>query len=213
MKTAYTTTNDWQLTTTDIFWGEIAPCDHIVQIYENDEAFLDVLLGFVGGGISAGDCVVLVATAAHLKALRQRLELHGVHVDSLIKTDQYIALDAEETLSKFMVNGWPDEELFMETIPSILKKAQKHGRRVRVFGEMVAILWAKGFNGATVQLENLWNRLCSKEIFCLFCAYPKTGFTQDIHESINNICCTHSKVITGTDKPMTEIMYRDIARA
>jgi hypothetical protein len=26
-----------------IFWGEIAPCDHLVQIYEEEGAFLDAL--------------------------------------------------------------------------------------------------------------------------------------------------------------------------
>jgi len=27
--------SDWQQSKADIFWGEIAPCDHVVQIYEN----------------------------------------------------------------------------------------------------------------------------------------------------------------------------------
>ncbi len=40
--------NDWTVASEQIFWGEIAPCDHVVQIYENDEAFLDMLKGFVG---------------------------------------------------------------------------------------------------------------------------------------------------------------------
>jgi hypothetical protein len=35
----------------EVFWGEIAPCDHLVQIYEQEAAFMDSLEGFVGGGI------------------------------------------------------------------------------------------------------------------------------------------------------------------
>jgi hypothetical protein len=202
--------HDWKRSKAEIFWGEIAPCDHVVQIYENDEVFLDALSGFVGGGINAGDCVIVIATDAHLAALRNKLEGYGVHVDALISEDRYIPLNAEETLARFMLNGWPDESLFIHTVSKLLQRARHKNRKVRAFGEMVAILWAQGHNGATVQLEHLWNEFCEQEAFCLFCAYPKTGFTQDINASINNICKTHSKMIAGSEKQMTEIIYKSI---
>jgi hypothetical protein len=200
---------EWLRTDTKIFWGEIAPCDHVVQIYENDEVFLDILAGFTGSGINAGDCVIVIATKAHLTALEQRLTSFGVHVEALIENDRYIPLDAGTCLSTFMVNDWPDEVLFTKFVSGLLKRAHKFNRQVRAFGEMVALLWAQGHNGATVQLEHLWNKFCEKEAFCLFCAYPKSGFTQDINDSIRHICGTHSKIITGTDKPMTELLYQD----
>jgi len=28
-----------------VFWGEISPCDHIVQIYEDDDSSIDLLNG------------------------------------------------------------------------------------------------------------------------------------------------------------------------
>ena len=200
---------DWQRSNAKIFWGEIAPCDHVVQIYEDDNVFLDMLAGFAGSGINAGDCVVIIATTSHLIALEERLESLGVHVDSLIDNDRYIPLDAEKSLARFMVNDWPDEKRFNEFVTELLKRAHKYNRQVRAFGEMVALLWAQGHNGATVQLEHLWNQFCDKEAFCLFCAYPKSGFTQDINESIRHICGTHSKIISGTEKPMTELLYKN----
>jgi len=203
-----TVDNYWERTETDIFWGEIAPCDHVVQIYENDAIFLDALVGFAGAGINAGDCVIIIATPAHLKALEERLQSYAVHVDVLIAENRYIPLDAEATLAKFMVNDWPDETLFIQTVSALIDKAQKNNRRVRAFGEMVALLWAEGHNGATVQLEQLWSRFCEKATFCLFCAYPKSGFTQDISASIMNICCAHSKVIRGTEESLREVYYQ-----
>ena len=68
----------------------------------------------------------------------------------------------------------------MKTVSSILERGNCRQRRIRAFGEMVAILWAQGNDGATVRLEHLWNKFSQKAQFCLFCAYPKAGFTKDM---------------------------------
>ncbi|HMK03424.1 MAG TPA: MEDS domain-containing protein [Ferruginibacter sp.] len=201
-------TKSWQKSELQVFWGEVAPCDHVVQIYENDKTFLDSLEGFIGSGLLAEDSVIIIATAEHIRNMHTRLKSQGFDIDFLIAQDQYIALDASETLSKFMVNNWPDEKLFFQLITAILKRAQQGNRKVRAFGEMVAILWQQGLNGATVQLENLWNELHKKDQFSLFCAYPKVGFTQDMHSSMETICCAHTKMIDGSPKPSTEIYYK-----
>jgi DcmR-like sensory protein len=200
--------SEWKNSKTDVFWAEIAPCDHVIQIYENDAIFLDALAGFVGGGISAGDCVVVIATQQHLKALETRLLSYGIFVGSLIAEDRYIPLDAEKTLAKFMINGWPDEALFTKTVSGIIETAHKNKRRVRAFGEMVALLWAEGYSGATVHLEHLWNDFCEKAALCLFCAYPKSGFTEDLNTSIMSICGAHSKMIRRSDISLSELEYK-----
>lgn len=58
----------------DVFWAEVAPCDHLVQLYEDDDVFLDSLEGFVSGGIRRGDASVVIATPAHRKGLERRLK-------------------------------------------------------------------------------------------------------------------------------------------
>jgi hypothetical protein len=202
----------WKRTDADVFWSEIAPCDHVVQIYENDGVFLDALAGFVGGGINAGECVIVIATSSHLEALGNRLVSYGIRIDTLIGDDRYIPLDAEETLSKFMVDGWPDEALFMKTVSALIQRGISKNRSIRAFGEMVAILWAKGLNGATVHLEYLWNKFSEQQKLCLFCAYPKTGFTQNMTESIHDICSCHTKMIEGSEKQLTEVIYTNLQR-
>lgn len=179
----------------EVFWGEISPCEHLVQIYEDDDIFLNSLEGFVAGGIVAGDGVVVIITPPHLLALNQRLKQRGINVASALRTNQYLALDAETILSEFMINGWPDEILFNELVKKLLTRAKGNGRRVRAFGEMVALLWAQGNNCATVRLEHLWHRLCNEQSFSLFCAYPRSGFTRDASASIQEICDTHSRVV------------------
>jgi MEDS: MEthanogen/methylotroph, DcmR Sensory domain len=182
--------------TNQIFWGEIAPCDHIVQIYEEDEAFLNSLEAFVVAGLRAKEAVVLIATPQHHAGLERRL--WAQHFDLIAgarSRDQYITFDADDTLSRFMVNDWPDEQLFKDQISSVLDRARSNGTRVRAFGEMVALLWARGLSGATVRLEHLWNHFCQKEGLPLFCAYPKSGFTKDTETSMREICAAHTKSV------------------
>lgn len=199
---------EWISCNPQVFWGEIAPYEHIVQIYESKAVFLDLLEGYVLDGFRSGDCVIIIATDEHLKALNKRLKKNGCNLGALISDHQYIPLDAAATLSTFMRNGWPDETLFMAMIKSIISKAKARSRQVRAFGEMVALLWQQGHNGATVQLEHLWNRFCETESLCLFCAYPKAGFTQSIDDSLHSICCSHSKVVSGTRKSQLEVFYK-----
>jgi hypothetical protein len=199
---------EWQKSNLQAFWAEIAPCEHAVQIYENDKVFLDSLEGFVGSGLIAGDSIIIIATSEHLIALEERLAKQGFDINSLSSMDQYIGVDAKEALSHFMVNNWPQEDFFTEFIAKLLKRAQRNNNKVRAFGEMVSILWQQGLNAATVQLENLWNELHKNVQFTLFCAYPKAGFTQDINTSIDIICSSHTKIIEGSPKPSTEVYYK-----
>ncbi len=196
----------------DVFWGEIAPCDHILQIYEDDRQFINTLEGFVASGLILGESVIVIATAEHLKALNQQLRAKGYDMFSLTLQDQYIPLSADETLAQFMINGWPDENLFYHLLANLLLRARKGHRQVRAFGEMVAVLWSHGHNGATVHLEHLWSRYCESEGFSVFCAYPKTGFTEDPNDSLLKICGCHSKIVAHASEGPGEILTRSNSR-
>jgi len=182
--------------TIDAFWGELSPCDHSVQIYESDHDFLDALEGYVAAGIRQGDAIILIATPAHLSGLERRLSANGFDIAAATARSQYFALDARATLDKFLVNGWPDEKLFNELVTRLLGDARRRYANIRAFGEMVALMWAEGHCGATVQLEHLWSRLCVEQGFSLFCAYPKAGFTMPAVDAIEKVCAAHSAVFT-----------------
>ena len=202
------TVEEWETSNIQVFWGEIAPCDHLVQVYENEKIFLDTLEGFAGTGFLANDSVVIIATSNHLDELNARLRSQGFDLNALTAADQYIPIDAEDLLSILLVDGWIDEGIFNSFISDIVNRAKQRNGKVRAFGEMVAVLWGQGNCGATVQLENLWNQLHGKSPFTLFCAYPKTGFTKSASDSIDIICKQHGKVIDGYARPSTAIYYK-----
>ncbi|MGH7852589.1 MAG: MEDS domain-containing protein [Candidatus Binatia bacterium] len=179
----------------ELFWGGIFPSEHCVQIYDDDNVFMDTLEGFTNDGLVSGDGVIAIATPSHLEALETRLSLSGLDVNAARAQDRYIPLEAEQVLERFMVKQWPDNDLFRSVATELVARARGNGRRVRVFGEMVALLWARGDQAETVQLEHLWQGLCRTESFALFCAYPKAGFARNESDSINEICAAHSKVL------------------
>ena len=178
-----------------VFWGEIAPCEHMAQFYEHDGALLDNLTGFIGGGLKAGENTIVIATAEHLSALEKRLDSSGVNVAIAKLLDRYIPMVAEEALGKFMVDRWPDDDRFESFVTDLILRARVNDRRVRAFGEMVALLWARGDAAATVRLEHLWEQICERQDFSLFCAYPKAGFTEVPVKSLTDIRACHSRII------------------
>jgi hypothetical protein len=174
-------------------WTALSPREHLVQLYARDADLLASLEGYVRSGIEKGEVVVLVVTPARLKALNERLVAGGFDLDGARSHQLYLTFDAGETLQKFMVRDWPEEALFNHFIHRIVARAD--GRRIRAFGEMVALLLARGQTDAMLRLEQLWQRACDKHEFMLFCAYPRNDFA-DMDGSIRSVCAAHSCVIS-----------------
>jgi hypothetical protein len=176
------------------FSGEIAPSEHIAQFYADDAVLLDALIRFADRGLMTGEGVIVIATRAHLRAVEDRLGKFTIGMAMHRLTEAYVTFDAHEALDKFMVKGWPDDRLFLEFVSGLLSRASAGGRRVRAFGEMVALLLAQGNAAATIQLEYLWNRVCTLNRLPLFCGYPKAGFTE-ASATLGGICAAHSRII------------------
>jgi signal transduction histidine kinase len=173
---------------------------HSVQFYEDDSAFIDNLIEFVGSALGAGGACILIATEAHRQELADRLQARGIDIHHAARMNRYISLDAEQTLARFMVANRPDRDLFSSAIEPELQRAQlgnlrKSGALV-AFGEMVAVLWAKGKFEAAIQLEKLWNELVHRHSFILRCAYPMACFANESqHELFRQVCTEHSQVV------------------
>ena len=179
----------------EVFWAEMSPCEHVVQIYGDDRVFLDGLEGFIGNGLRGGESAIVIATVTHLHGLEKRMRQNGVDVDRARAENRYVPRLAEDVLEEFMVKDWPDEALFLKSMESLIRQARGDGsRKVRAFGEMVAILWARGNHAATIHLELLWTKVLQAEKFPLFCAYPRDTFSKNATESIVEICRIHSRV-------------------
>src|ERR1700687_2808081 len=183
-------------------WHDGESNAHVVQFYSDDSFLLDALSKFVGTALGAGDSAIVIATQAHLDGLAQRLRARGLDIAKSARRGRYVALDAAETLSKFMRNGQPDPKLFANTVGHVVARASAAAEgknpRVAAFGEMVSLLWADGNAHAAIRLEQLWNDLARTHSFSLRCAYPMSSFCREEHgDLLLKICAEHSDVIPG----------------
>ena len=203
----------------DVALPPVAQWGHSVQFYGEDSSLLDELSRFIGTALVGGDSAVVIATKAHREGLAQRLQSRGFDTATAVEQGRYVALDAAETMARFMRDGWPDAGLFTNVIGSVLGQTAAVGektRRIAAFGEMVALLWAQGNAEAAVRLEQLWNDLARSYSLSLRCAYPISAFNREDHgDSFLKICGEHSQVIpveSYTALPSEEERFRSVTR-
>lgn len=173
---------------------------HVVQLYTDDGFLIDVLSRFIGGALAAGDAAVVIATESHQRELEKRLTARGLDTAEGSRRGRYITLDAAQTLPRFIENGRVDETRFKTIIGGLLTQARGavDGKECRIaaFGELVALLWAKGNSQEAIRVEQLWNELAKTHSFSLLCAYPVSGFNNEGHiEPFLKICEEHAGVV------------------
>jgi hypothetical protein len=167
---------------------------HAVQFYDHEAFLLEHLGSFVKEGLLQEDTVLVVATATHRAELRAQLISDHVFEEAPGK-GVYVAMDATDTLALFMINDWPDEKLFMNVIGDTISSLA-HGTPVRIYGEMVAVLWSQGQFRAAIRLEQLWNQLGSCKEFSLLCGYPIAAFQDG--SLLDEVSACHSHIIEST---------------
>lgn len=163
--------------------------DHFVQLYQEPEALCNAVAEYIGTGLVRGEGAVIIARpqnrAGFIAALARRgIETAGVRL-----------LDAQETLSRFMVNGMPAWTSFHQVIGGVIADLRLQYPAVRAYGEMVDILWQEGNRGAAIRLEEFWNELGRLQTFSLFCAYQLSHL--DAHDEI---CRVHTHLVPSREQ-------------
>ncbi len=187
----------------DSFLARPAAGDHIVQFYEDEQFLFDAVAHFTGAGLAAGEPVLIVATKPHRMAFAQVLRHNGCRIEDAVASGLLTMLDAHEMLLRFMVGNELDAERFYSVLGAVIQSSRQ-GRsraRVRVFGEMVDLLWRGGNRAAAILLEELWNELARLHSFTLLCAYSMGNFYMPGDgELFDKVCSRHSHVIPGNER-------------
>jgi PAS domain S-box-containing protein len=150
--------------------------ERFVRFYEDDAHLCEAAAEFIASGLRSGEPVLVITTEPHRRAFERRLEAE--HLEAARAPGRLTFLDARETVAKVLRNGEPDPELFRQHVAELVGKlrALADASRIRVYGEMMDVLWAEGRRSAALQLEELWNDLQRREPAGVRCAYAMASF-------------------------------------
>jgi hypothetical protein len=185
----------------DADWSTIG-VDHAVQFYDEDESLIHQLGNYVGAALVRGEASVVIATRPHREGLVATLLRRGFDVGIARRQGRFVALDAAELLAQVsQPDGGLAEERFQELALGLVRKAAASAdggrRRVTVFGEMVALLWARDPRLA-IRVEERWNHIQEQSPCPTCCAYPMSLFEPSLHAAeFVRLCAQHSHVFSA----------------
>ena len=170
---------------------------HAVRFYDSDNSLAQIVAQFLSDGIAAGNPGIVVATPAHRGAILKELIAKSLDVVQLQRSNDLTLLDAQETLSLFMTNGKPNAEAFKNSMCDVIKRVcgGRPDCTVRIYGEMVDVLWQNAQQDAAIDLEMLWNQLANTQAFSLLCGYSMGHFYKDAN--FQDICRHHTHVVAA----------------
>jgi anti-sigma regulatory factor (Ser/Thr protein kinase) len=169
---------------------------HVVGVYDHDDDLAGAVVSFLAEALEAGGTAIAIATPRHRAAFDAALDARGYSRTELQRAGRYQALDARELLSSLLRNGRVDARAFARASRALFVPAARSGGPVRVFGEMVALLWDDGDVAGALALESWWNALADRHAFALFCAYSRSSL--DVPGDLTaakHMCDEHSAVV------------------
>ena len=169
--------------------------EHLVQFYAREADLVASVGSFLLEGLQAGEVAVVIATRVHQCAFEDYLVAAGVDAAEAVGSGSLVLLDAAATLSRLVASGGIVPERFRSVIGGVLRQAA--GRRIRAFGEMVALLWDEGRVPAAIDLEDLWNDMLRELPVSLLCAYPSKSFSGLDGDARREVCDLHSAVVSS----------------
>lgn len=168
------------------------PEDHTVMFYSRHEELTGKVADYLLGAVKDGGAAVIVATPEHRREVEILLGRAGLDLSAARANGSYVALDAAETAAAFLINGCPDPAAFWRTVSPVIERAGRRRRQVKVFGEMVALLWEEGALDAAIEVEALWNELAKQQRFALLCAYRRTVGDSAAEDELALVLSSHS---------------------
>ena len=200
----------------------LKPPEHVVQLYGDDDRLLIQNVGrFLSEGLKRGDGLLVIATPEHRTSLTGSLRSESGYSRAVLE-GRLMFLDARPTLDRFLVDGYPDPELFDSVIGESLRRVRVRAVHtgVRAYGEMVGLLWTAGEREAALQLEKLWSGVLPRSEVSLFCSYPVDVLGPEFESGrVDPLLCTHTHLVPvdsalqmALDRAMDEVLGPRVER-
>lgn len=166
---------------------------HLVKVCRDREIKLEAVAHYVAEGLRNGEAVTVIARSRLRKSLIDYMGTLDFDTQSLQDQGQIKFFDAEFLLSSISLDGEIDAEAFEKFVANPMKTIKLKYGKLRIFGEMVDILWQNNSYDMAIQLEDLWNDLFKTFEFSLLCTYSLNHIDPDAYEeALERICRCHT---------------------
>ncbi|HWF47037.1 MAG TPA: MEDS domain-containing protein [Bryobacteraceae bacterium] len=178
---------------------------HFVQLYQRGDtsSLIRSISLYISEGLKRRQAAVTIATAEHHESLAKELEGVGLDMASAIRQGRLLCLDAQETMSRFIVAGQPDWYKFEAAMTAAVRRLRREQGppAFRAYGEMVDLLWDARHFAAAIRLEQFWNKLLARWSFSLYCAYAVDVFDKKFDPaSLDGVLCTHTHLLPSKSR-------------
>jgi hypothetical protein len=167
-----------------------------LRFYESDQSLARIVAEFLAEGFASDSPGIVIATPGQRDQIVRELAARSYDVAALQESRDLVLLDGEETLSKFMVAGKPDAQKFRDEICRLIESVRRDRahRAVRVFGQIVDVLWRQGQRDAAIRLELIWNQLARTEASAAVCGYAIGNFYKDAR--FEDVCARQTRTVS-----------------
>ena len=167
---------------------------HVVQFYRHDQELARTVGQYLADTIRAGGVAIAVTTEARRRALEAEVASHGIDPAAARRDGSLLTFDAADTLAGLMRGGRIDGRAVRELTRTLVPANDHSDRPIRVYGEMVNLLWDSGNVAGALELERLWDALQPELHFSILCAYHSEVAKSDREHVFEQLCGLHSSV-------------------
>lgn len=175
------------------------PSEHAVHFYSRDEDLCAKVAEFLLDGLRDHERVLILATAGHWADIARRVSsaIGAAALDRAIADNDVTFQDADAVVDAITTNGVVDRERFRAMITAALTPLAPP---VRVFGEVVALLAARGRFDDAIAIEALGDHLAHTAHVQVLCAYDLRHF--DSPAATARVANAHDRSTTAPHGPL-----------
>jgi CheY-like chemotaxis protein len=176
---------------------------HAVQLYHDEEPYLDGLAMFVDRALQRGDATCIIETGPVREGLSERLSARRWDVGGPLGHPRYRWIDPAEALDRFLRNGMPDRDRLAEIVVELdqYRRAVAEGEtpRLTVCGSFEGPLIAEGNTRAVIAVERLWDTLTRGLPIVTLCTYAASWFHDGVPGFWSDVCSMHTALSHASD--------------
>lgn len=181
--------------------------NHIVQVCQNVASQAEILTRYIKEGLLNNEGIIVIARPSLRKKVLSKLDALGFDNQTVKNQGQVRFFDAEFLLSSILIDGTIEEQAFRNLVEIPVQVAQSKFGKVRAFGEMVDILWQRDLQDMAIQLEDLWEDLCTNQGLRFLCTYLLDNLDPNDYDSALEKIYKHHKYL------MPDLFYSELGEA